>query len=136
MEYPQLMNEFAAKCGLPSPETASGAVVIDFNGIAVSFLDDPAGRAVVLHASIGEALHGREGRLARELLEANAALCEKPGAILCQDPETKRFAAIRSVPLQTADPDALAEIVAELVATVARWRERMAAADGQFAYGS
>ena len=128
MEYSQLMNEFAAKCGLPSPETASGAVVIDFNGIAVSFLDDVAGRSVVLHAPVGEALHGKEGRLAREMLEANASLCERPGAILCQDPDTKGFAVIRSVPLQAADPDALAGVVADLVETAARWRERLGSA--------
>jgi hypothetical protein len=44
------------------------------------------------------------GFAARELLEANAALRKRSGAILCQDPETKAFAAIRSVPLQMADP--------------------------------
>ena len=58
MDYAQRMNAFAAKCGLPAPETAAGAVVIDFNGIAVSFLDDASGGAIVLHAGIGEALGG------------------------------------------------------------------------------
>ena len=117
MEYAERMNDFAAKCGLPPPETATGAVVIDFNGIAVSFLDDAPAGAIVLHAAIDKAPCGAEGGVARELLEANAALRERSGAILCQDPETKAFAAIRSVPLQMADPDTLAEAVADLVQT-------------------
>ena len=125
MDYAQRMNGFAAKCGLPPPETATGAVVIDFNGIAVSFLDDASGGAILLHAEIGEALGGTEGSVARDMLAANAALRENPGAILCQDPETKAFAAIRSIPLQAAEPDVLVEAVGELVKTVASWRERL-----------
>ena len=122
MDYAQRMNDFAAKCGLPPPETAAGAVVIDFNGIPVSFIDDAPGRAIILHAAIGEAPAGAEGERARRMLEANAVLREKAGAILCQDPETKAFAAIRSIPLQLADPDALLEAVGELVKTAAPWR--------------
>ena len=125
MDYAQRMNAFAAKCGLPAPETAAGAVVIDFNGIAVSFLDDASGGAIVLHAGIGEALGGSGGSVARDMLAANAALREKPGAILCQDPETKAFAAIRAIPLQAAEPDVLLEAVGDLVKAAASWRERL-----------
>ncbi|MBR4611352.1 MAG: type III secretion system chaperone [Kiritimatiellae bacterium] len=116
------MNDFAEKIGLPPPETAAGAVVIDFNGIPVSFIDDAPGRAIILHAAIGEAPAGAEGERARRMLEANAVLREKAGAILCQDPETKAFAAIRTIPLQLADPDALLEAVGDLVKTAAPWR--------------
>ena len=125
MEYAQRMNDFAEKCGLPPPETATGAVVIDFNGIAVSFFDDASGGAIVLHAEIGEAPVGAEGGIARELLEANAGLRERSGAILCQDPETKAFAAIRSIPLQTAEPDVMVEAVGDLVKTAAAWRKQL-----------
>ena len=124
MDYAQRMNDFAAKCGLPAPETASGAVVIDVNGIAVSFLDHASGGEIILHAAIGEPSPGEEGRAARALLEANAALRERSGAILCQDPETKGFAAIRSIPLRIAEPDVLAETVADLVKTATTWRKR------------
>ena len=122
MDYSQRMNDFAAKIGLPPPETAAGTVVIDVNGVPVSFVDDASGGAILLHAPIGEAPDGAEGNLARRMLEANAALCEKPGAALCQDPETKAFAAIRTIPLQLADPDFLAEAVGDLVKTAAAWR--------------
>ena len=122
MDYSQRMNDFAAKIGLPPPETAAGAVVIDVNGVPVSFVDDASGGAILLHAPIGEAPTEAGGDLARRMLEANAALCEKPGAVLCQDPETKAFAAIRSIPLQIADPDALLEAVDDLVKTAEAWR--------------
>lgn len=125
MDYAQRMNAFAAKCGLPPPETATGAVVIDFDGIAVSFLDHASDGAILLHAGIGEALGGSGGSVARDMLAANAALREKPGAILCQDPETKAFAAIRAIPLQAAEPDALLEAVGDLVKAAASWRERL-----------
>ena len=125
MDYAQRMNAFAAKCGLPPPETATGAVVIDFDGIAVSFLDHASDGAILLHAGIGEALGGSRGAVARDMLAANAALREKPGAILCQDPETKAFAAIRAIPLQAAEPDALLEAVGDLVKAAASWRERL-----------
>lgn len=122
MDYTQRMNNFAAKCGLPAPETATGAVVIDFNGIAVSFLDHASDGAIVLHAEIGEALGGSGGEVARDMLAANAALRGRPGAVLCQDPETRSFAAIRSIPLQIAEPDILLEAVGDLVKTAASWR--------------
>ena len=122
MGHARRMNVFAAKCGLPPPETATGAVVIDFDGIPVSFLDDAPGRAILLHAAIGEAPAEAGGDLARRMLEANAALREKPGAVLCQDPETKAFGAIRTIPLQLAEPDFLAEAVGDLVKTAAAWR--------------
>ena len=125
MDYAQRMNAFAAKCGLPPPETATGAVVIDFDGIAVSFLDHASDGAILLHAGIGEAIGGSGGSVARDMLAANAALREKPGAILCQDPETKAFAAIRAIPLQAAEPDALLEAVGDLVKAAASWRERL-----------
>ncbi len=125
MDYSQRMNDFAAKIGLPPPNTAEGAVVIDVNGVPVSFVDDASGGAILLHVPIGEAPNGAEGNLARRMLEANAALHEKPGAVLCQDPETKAFAAIRSVPLQIADPDFLIEVVADLVKTAAAWRKQL-----------
>ena len=128
MDYAQRMNAFAAKCGLPPPETATGAVVIDFDGIAVSFLDHASNGAILLHAGIGEALGGSGGSVARDMLAANAALREKPGAILCQDPETKAFAAIRAIPLQAAEPDVLLEAVGDLVKTAASWRERLGTA--------
>ena len=126
MDYARRMNGFAAKCGLPPPDTATGAVVIDFNGIAVSFIDNASGGAILLHAEIGEALGGSGGEVARCMLEANAALRERQGAVLCQDPETKAFAAIRSIPLKAAEPDAMVEVVGDLVKTAASWRERLA----------
>lgn len=125
MDYTQRMNGFAAKCGLPPPDTATGAVVIDVNGIAVSFLDHASGGTIVLHAGIGEALGGSGGEVARDMLEANAALSERPGVVLCQDPETKAFAAIRSIPLQVAEPDVMVEAVGDLVKTAVSWRERL-----------
>ncbi len=125
MDYARLMDGFAGECGLQPPDTAAGVVVIDVNGIAVSFLDNAPGGALVLHAGIGEAPGGSGGSVARTLLEANAALTQSPGPVFCQDPETKAFALVRSIPLQTADPALLLEAVADLAQTAASWRKRL-----------
>ena len=125
MDYTQRMVDFTAKCGLPPPDAAAGAVVIDFNGSAVSFLEDASGGEIVLHAEIGEALGGSGGEAARDMLAANDALRERPGAVLCQDPETKAFAVIRSIPLKVAEPDVMIEAVGDLVKTAASWKERL-----------
>ena len=115
MDYARLMEGFAGECGLQPPDTAAGAVVIDVNGIAVSFLENAPGGTLVLHA----------GAAGRTLLEANAALTKSPGPVFCQDPETKAFALVRSIPLQTADPALLLEAVADLAQTAASWRKRL-----------
>ena len=60
MDYALRMSDFAAKCGLPPPETAAGAVVIDFDGIPVSFLDDVLGKSAWREARVtglGSTLH-------------------------------------------------------------------------------
>ena len=80
---------------------------------------------IVLHAEIGEALGGSGGEAARDMLAANDALRERPGAVLCQDPETKAFAVIRSIPLKVAEPDVMIEAVGDLVKTAASWKERL-----------
>ncbi len=74
--------------------------------------------AVSLRRPDEPALGDPEERLL-ELDEAEAA------AILGQDPETKAFGAIRSIPLPVAEPDVLLEAVGDLVKTAASWRERL-----------
>ena len=131
MRYGELMAAFAAKVGLPEVETGDGAVVIDFNGIPVSFVEDALSDSLFLHALIGEEPPFGDGALAKEALKANAVLRERAGAALCQDPETGKYAAVRSMPLALLDADSLSAAVDGMVALAAEWR-----ADGRVLPGA
>ena len=124
MRYGELMAAFAAKVGLPEVETGDGAVVIDFNGIPVSFVEDALSDSLFLHALIGEEPPFGDGALAKEALKANAVLRERVGAALCQDPGTGKYAAVRSMPLALLDVDSLSDAVDGIVALAAEWRTR------------
>ena len=131
MRYGELMAAFAAKVGLPEVETGEGAVVIDFNGIPVSFVEDALSDSLFLHALIGEEPPFGDGALAKEALKANAVLRERAGAALCQDPETGKYAAVWSMPLALLDADSLSAAVDGMVALAAEWR-----ADGRVLPGA
>lgn len=126
MRHGELMAAYAAKLGLPDVETGEGALVLDFGGIPVSFLEDPLSDSLFLHASIGEEPPFGDGALAKEALKANAVLRERAGATLCQDPGTGEYAAVRSMPLASLDADSLSAAVDALVALAAEWRGRCA----------
>lgn len=125
MNYKERMEAFAAKYGLPAPETDRDAVAIDFNDITVTFLEDAPAQRLFLHALIGEAPSFGDGELAKEALKANAALRERAGAALCQDPVTGKYAAVQSMPFALADLDSLSAAVDGLVALAAEWRGKL-----------
>lgn len=116
MEFIELVTSFAERHAIEGLAAEDGVAMIDIDGTEVTLRENPEGRAVAIAALIGEMPPDANG------LFASAALREKPGAVLCQDPETKAFAAIRSIPLQLADPDVLAEAAGDLVKTASAWR--------------
>ena len=128
MEFNELMEAFAAKCGLPGIEVNAGGVVLEFNGIKVEFLNNEAFETILLRAVIGEPPSETDGELAKKMLYANHSLCNACGATLCQDPETKEYSAFLAIPLKIADAEVLAMAVGNLVATVAKWKETLGGA--------
>ena len=88
MEFNELMNAFAARCGLAGVEAGDGCVVLEFNDIPVAFMENDAFESLVLRAVIGTPPPETDGSLAKAMLRANHALCNACGATLCQDPET------------------------------------------------
>ena len=116
MEFIELIASFTERHAIEGLAAEDGVAMIDIDGTEVTLRESAEGRAVAIAALIGEMPPDANG------LFASAALREKPGAVLCQDPETKAFAAIRSIPLQLADPDVLAEAAGDLVKTASAWR--------------
>ena len=123
MKYKELMEAFAAKCGLSGIDLKDGGVVLEFNGIAVAFLENEAIEALLLRAVIGTPLHEMDGNIAKQMIHANYALCNTCGATLCQDPNTKEYAAVLTIPLEIADANLLAKAVFNIVETVSKWKD-------------
>ena len=125
MQYGELMAAFAAKFGISEVNAGEGAVVLDFNGIPVSLVEDKLSDSLFIHALIGEEPDFGDGTLATEALKANAVLRESAGAALCRDAETEKYAAVQSLPLASLDVDSLSAAVDGIVALVAEWRGRL-----------
>lgn len=53
MEFKKLIAAFAAKHGIDGLDGASGAVVLDFDGVLVELLDDPHTHSIFACAEIG-----------------------------------------------------------------------------------
>ena len=123
MKYNELMEAFAAKCGLPDIDLKEGGVVLEFNGIAVAFLENEAIESILLRAVIGTPLQETDGNIAKQMVRANYALCNACGATLCQDPNTKEYVTVLTIPLEIADANLLAKAVFNIVATVNKWKD-------------
>ena len=70
MEFNELMNAFAAKCGLAGVEAEDGCVVLEFNDIPVAFMENDAFESLVLRAVIGAPPPETDGSLAKAMLRA------------------------------------------------------------------
>ena len=122
MEYRELVDAFAAKCGLESPDAKDGAAVFEIDGMSVGFIHDRAEDAVMVVAEIGEQNPDADETCSSALLKANYLFAGTGGATLCRNPETGAFAIMRSWPLASLDADAFATAVNDLLTTAEKWK--------------
>ena len=54
MEYAELIDAFAAKCGVEHPDAKAGTAVFEIDGMTVGFIHEPAEDAIMAVAEIGE----------------------------------------------------------------------------------
>ena len=126
MKYNELMVAFAAKYGLPAIEPKDGAVVLEFNGIPMAFMENEAIDSILLRSVIGAPPPDADGSLNKKILRENYSLCTACGATLCQDPESKEYVAVLTIPLRVANEELLAKAVGKMVATVETWKAILA----------
>ena len=122
MEYKELVDAFAAKCGLEQPDAKDGAVVFEIDGMPVGFIHDPAEAAVMVVAEIGEQNPDADEACSSALLKANYLFAGTGGATLCRHPETGAFAIVRAWPLVSLDADAFASAVNDLLTVAEKWK--------------
>ena len=122
MEYRELMDAFAAKCGVESPDAKDGVAVFEIDGMSVGFIHDPVEDAVLVVAEIGEQNPDADEACSSALLKANYLFAGTGGATLCRNPETGAFAIMRSWPLNSVDGDTFATAVNDLLTTAEKWK--------------
>lgn len=122
MEYKELMQALAAKCGLERPESNDGVVAIDIDGMSVGFIHDTVEEAVMVVVEIGEANPDADEACSSALLKANYLFAGTGGATLCRNPETGAYAIVRSWPLASIDVDTFATSLNNLLTTAENWK--------------
>ena len=122
MAYRDLIDAFAAQCGVESPDSKDGAAVFEIDGMPVGFIHDPAEDAVMVVAEIGEQNPDADEACSSALLKANYLFAGTGGATLCRNPETGAFAIMRSWPLASVDGDTFAAAVNDLLTTAEKWK--------------
>ncbi len=122
MEYKELMDAFAAHCGLSGAEVKDGILVLEIDDMTFSFIENPTEDSVTVYGVIGRPPQNGNALLEQMLLRANHLFAGTGGAVLCQDPESENYALFRQFPLVSLDAKSFADDVEKLVNLVAEWR--------------
>lgn len=122
MEYDELIRAFAEKHGISGMEILDGAAALDVDGMRIAFLHDETARSLVLLGEIGVPPPESDGRFNELLMQANFLFRGSDGATFTQNPETKEYALMRSLPLTLLDASSLADAVQAFANTLERWR--------------
>ena len=126
MEYDELIRAFAEKHGIDGMEILDGAAALDVDGMRIAFLHDESARALVLLGDIGAPPPEGESRFDAILMQANYLFRGSDGATFTQNPETKDYALVHSLPLALIDASSLADAVETFANTLERWRRVLA----------
>jgi len=122
MEYDELIRAFAEKHGIGGMEVLDGAAALDIDGMRIAFLHDENAHSLVLLGDVGAPPPEGESRFGAILMQANYLFRGADGATFTQNPETKEYALMRSLPLTLLDASSLAEAVQAFANTLERWR--------------
>ena len=123
MEFKELIAAFAAKYEIDSLDGASGAVMLDCDGVVVELLEDPHAHSIIACAEIGHPPPDSNGAFGAMMLQANFLMRGTDGATLCQNPETHAYAIVHPFPLALTDVASLAAGVESLVNQTEDWRK-------------
>ena len=126
MEYDELIRAFAEKHGIDGMEVLDGAAALDVDGMRIAFLHDESARALVLLGNVGAPPPEGESRFGAILMQANYLFRGSDGATFTQNPETKVYALVRSLPLALLDASSLTDAVETFANTLERWRRTLA----------
>lgn len=122
MEFPELMNAFAAKFGVENIEIDNGVCAFEIDKTPVAFVEREDGDSFAAVAEIGTPPPDANGRFGEVMLKANFHLQAVGGTVICQDPETDAYVIMRRVRLADVDADSLAGMVEGLVNEAERWQ--------------
>ncbi len=116
MGFDELISSFAERHGLAGLTATEGAAALDVDGMVVSIVSD--GDVLVMSSEIGEPpAEGRAG-FADLMLEANL----QTQAFFAKTSNEDMYVAVRRLPLQSVDVDALDAALESLANIVETWR--------------
>ncbi|RZI42202.1 molecular chaperone Tir [Herbaspirillum sp. HC18] len=120
----ELASRFCELSGLSEPEQLLQGKAIEIDGVAFSLghSDGTDGDLLFIYADFGAPPAGKEARVFQALLEANTFLHTGPRAAFAISPETNRVMFIHNMPLATATPEALSDVLADVAVKANEWR--------------
>lgn len=123
MEYRELMDAFAAKCGVESPDAKDGVAVFDIDGMTVGFVHDETSGTVMVVAEIGYPPPDANGKFGEIMLKSNYLYNGTNGAVLCMNPETSAYALMQTWSLDPLDVETFAKNVESFFNNAEKWKE-------------
>ena len=123
MEYRELIDAFAAKCGLEGSDAKDGVAVFDIDGMTVGFVNDETSAAVMVVAEIGYPPPDANGKFGEVMLKSNYLYNGSNGAVLCMNPETSAYALMQTWALDPLDVETFAKNVESFINNAEKWKD-------------
>ena len=128
MEYNELMKGFAASVGVAELEIHDGVTALGIDGTTVGFFHDEEAGAIMVVVEIGHPPPDADGPFGSAMLKANYLFGGTGGAVICQNPDTDAYAAMRSYPLVSLDVETFSTAVEALLNTAENWKRMLSGA--------
>ena len=123
MEYRELIDAFAATCGVESPDAKDGVAVFDIDGMTVGFVNDETSATIMVVAELGYPPPDANGRLGEVMLKSNYLYNGSNGAVLCMNPETSAYALMQTWALDSLDVETFAKNVESFINNAEKWKD-------------
>lgn len=123
MEYRELIDAFAATCGVESPDAKDGVAVFDIDGMTVGFVNDETSATIMVVAELGYPPPDANGKLGEVMLKSNYLYNGSNGAVLCMNPETSAYALMQTWALDPLDVETFAKNVESFINNAEKWKD-------------
>ena len=126
MEFNELMQQFAAKIGLPELTPEGDGVAMEIEGVPFGFLNEGEAGTMIIIADIGKQPESADAPLGSMMLKANFMYDALDGAVLFQNPENEAFGIQQRFRIVDLDVDSLYAHVERLSNLADEWKEIVA----------
>lgn len=122
MTYDELMQSFAAKCGLSELTIQDDIAALEIDDMPFGFIHKPLEDVLVVIADLGRQTISADGAFGAMMLKANFLFEATKGATIFQNPENESFGLQQMYHLVDLDVDRLSAEVEKLANLAEYWR--------------